>query len=316
MHPHPELRDRDTPRAWHRPWQDPPGFFVPGCFCCGGGTSTYYTVGGVAAGSARRDNDQFAATAWTSKTDIVAPGRHSTGAASHAGKAHVYGGSTGSVIQDNDQYVPSGDSWTSKTDLPTPARQSLCGVAISGRLYAQGGANATASTVYADNDEYDIGLDAWTARANLPNARHLLRCFAIGSKGHAVGAAGVKWNDEYNPSSDTWTTRSDLPDDRYAGFSFSIDGKGYYSAGTKQGVGLKQDTYEYDGAGDVWNARASIPAPARADGGGASVASASAGWATAGNAEIRDHDEYVVNAWTSRTDCPTPGRFWNVSFEV
>jgi hypothetical protein len=106
---------------------------------------------------------------------------------------------------------------------------------------------------------------------------------------------------------DTWTSKTDCTAGHIGrgAASMPISNKAYVAGGY---VSLAYIAFcdEYDPSLNSWASKTNI-ASIRNGLSGASIGSA--GYAIAGQpSDLRDTEQYIPDTWTSKTDCPTPGR--------
>ncbi len=267
------------------PW--PPQFFIPGCFCCGA---------------------------------VTVPRRFHTCSVINS-CMHAVGGSDNAVdgITDNSKYEPVGDTWSVDTPLSV-GRGSMASCAISNNMYIFCGVEG--SSYKRTTEKFDGSV--WTSRTDSPTpGRGGAISVSLSYMGHVFAGSHVvgffltrlRINDQYNPSSDSWITKTQLPAPaRNSCAAFVLSPSAYVVGGD---AGLNDNDQL---TGDTWVSKTNCPAPARGSSpvGNALAAtgtgtSSNAGYISCGRSSVplplRDHDEYVVDAWAGRTDCPTPGRF-------
>lgn len=294
------------------------GFFVPGCFCCGGGgagtCSKAYAWGGVSRPSTHlSDNDEYDPDTWTSKTDMPSPTRY-RGYGGHAGgKAYsCFGYSSTAPVLDTDEYDP--DTWTTKTDGPTPSRSGGGSASLGDAIYCFYGADSSSNQL-KDTDEYIP--DTWTTKTDgvaptrLFNSGSSTANFAYSTGGNNLGA-NLRDHEQYAVESDSWASMTDMPTPArcFAG-AVALDSDVCLMAGEDLGLGtFKRDSDSYNEISGAWTSRTDCPTPARARLGAEAADSAAYIFCglTSGGTDLQDTDEFVIDVWTSKTDAPTPAR--------
>lgn len=176
------LRDHLTPRLWHRPWQDPPGFLLPNCPCCSSGTQMY-TLGGADAALATFyatcDKTDMAAETTAAKTTgnlSQARGTNAGGIGNPSLAGYVLGGNTAST-----GYVATADKLSFSNDTTASvasASLSLAreeGAALSERSskgYYAGGLNGSGKSKVTDKLTFSGDSTGAVTTANLSSARN------------------------------------------------------------------------------------------------------------------------------------------------
>jgi hypothetical protein len=262
--------------------------FIPGCYCCDAATpvarvghtcstinSCMYAIGGTT------DAEQ-----WTAK---------------------------------NSKYEPTGDTWTVDTAMPT-ARRGMTSCPVSNKIYVFAGEeDLVGSDLIAKTTEFDGSV--WTEKTVVPTPlRSTPRAASLGYRAYLIGGQNgvgtqLQDTDEYVPSSDSWSSKTNVPTSGRSSMAiFTLGPAIYIAAGNSSSARI--DEY----IPDTWTNRTNVPAPLRRDGpvGNSIVGSgtgtvSNAGYVSCGrdvaNVPLQDHEEYIVDTWTARTDCPTPGRF-------
>ncbi|MFN0055920.1 MAG: hypothetical protein ACKV0T_27565 [Planctomycetales bacterium] len=253
------------------PW--PPQFFIPGCFCCGGGASGY-SCGGVDAFStsfyAQTDRTSFA----TDVTSNIAAAALSTSRGEAAGVAnpgvagYVAGGRTSSLgavaLCDKLTFSTGITSAVGTSDLST-ARYALATLSErTSKAYFAGG-YSTAATTAAERLSFSNDTTAAQGTATLTIARGGVRGLSEGTtKGYWGGgftgfAIWTAQTDKITFATDSSAVQTSanlsIPRDRYQSMS---DGstKGYL-AGGQTGAGISVcDKVTF--ATDVTNSQTSV----------------------------------------------------------
>jgi hypothetical protein len=185
--------------------------------------------------------------------------------------------SSGTRIDNNEEYDPVGDSWAAKAAVPSPLRYDHASIGLSGKGYFfSGNSEITGPFPWTvpDTDEYDPSGDSWASMASAPSpSRFGAATFEISGKAYLCGGNddsssrhSIPDVDEY--AVDTWTSRSNLPISgamHWAGAS--IDGRGHVAGGSAQSVGDFERTtgmnyimfYEVD----TWTGEFTFPDPTR-----------------------------------------------------
>lgn len=226
---------------------------------------------------------------------------------------HSFGGSSGSAIQDNDQYTPYTDTWASKTDIPTPARMYMAAFAVSLTAFTCGGSTNSARVQTCESYLFD----AWTAKTAMPSpARYTHAAAPLSTKGYSFGGSNngvteLTDCDEYDTEADSWASKTNIPIGLMAFSACAISDKAYTFGGVGSGVvPINKPTYEY--TPDAWTEKTDHPLPHR--GSSAAFCLNSKGYLAGGydsdNGVLTDDlDEYVSDTWTGRTDMPAPIRY-------
>jgi len=308
-----EIRHERLTRHLHLPW--PPGFFMPGCLCCGATASqAYHVFGGEKGGTPNvivSTNFQWNA-AWSTKAAMSVT-REQMGRAtpSITSAAYLYGGDSSTspfFLSRTDNYTP--DSWATDTAMPTPARFAQASVAISTLCYSWGGKNSGGS-VQSQNDQMTPGSPStWATKTAVTVALAFAAATYIGAKGYNFCGAGstgasVQTNYEYDPSGNSWTTKTSSPSSaRNGAAAFTIAGTAYLIDGGAA-ITRRNDSYVVN----TWTTKTQPLSPDRQYPGGASLDSSGVGWLTGGllqsGSYISTHDEYVPDSWTNRTASTT-----------
>jgi hypothetical protein len=312
----PALRSSEDPRDWHRPWRDPPGFFLPNCPCCGiAASQTYHCIGGVTAGapSTRRNtNYQYQIDTWATKATLSAAIDSMAGATpTSTGPSYKYGGISSNPpfwLTQCDSYSP--DVWTAQTAMPSPGLYRHSGYALSGLCYCVAGWNSS-NVAQSSNNQMTPGSPAtWTSKTAVPQARANAAATYIASKGYFFCGDNstptqTQTTYEYDPSGNSWATKSNCPSPSRDGMAcFTISGTAYIFDGGP-GVASVTDAYVVD----TWTAKTHPPDNAsRQFVGGASFDSAGVGYITGGlltgGATAATHQQYVPDTWASRANLP------------
>lgn len=272
-----------------------------------------------------QDTDSYS-SGWTSRTDLPSPARSYLAGTEISEKGYVFGGYSGSYLQDNDEYDFDGDSWTSKDSMSSPARRQHAAVTISDKAYVFGGQREGMFSM-SDTDEYDPsgGEFTWTSQNSMSYARWGLAASAINSKGYTFGGTDgdsfLGYTEIFDPAGGelAWTSGNSMPSPSRANLSSSpISSKAYiYGGDTDEGgegwVNLR-DVDEYDPSGGElsWTSMTDMPTPARRETAAGTLDSE--GYVAGGysGSVLRDFDSFDPSggesAWTSVDDIPTPGR--------
>jgi N-acetylneuraminic acid mutarotase len=147
--------------------------------------------------------------------------------------------------------------------------------------------------------------DSATGHLYYTSGNHLSNeCPSLGAKGYVFygtsGGVNVKTADEYDATGDAWTNLADAPDPARSRIScFTLDSKAYATSGNAN-TGLVADHDEFDPSGPTWTARTDITGT-RAWNPGSDVGSTGHVF---GDGSALTNDEYVVDAWSTRTNCP------------
>jgi hypothetical protein len=304
------LNDRLDPRDWKRPWRDPPGFFIPGCFCCAGGgspTGYYTTFGGTKfGGTALQDTLQYQIDAWTAKTDMPANTRYSACAENVGGMAYVMLGTSDASpywLTSAISYTP--DTWTTKASN-SAARQQGSSFSVDSAAFYVAGIEGSTFTEKSDVYKYDPSADSWSTKTSLTQAEYDQFGFSSASYGYAVAGFHVSSylnkTYQYDPTGDSWATRTNATTTRSTGSrGMFLSGLGYCAGGITTG-GAVNTNEAYDESTNSWTGKTGMTYGRYYMGAG--EASSSTGYATGGqtNTDPRSqyHEEFTPNAWTTR----------------
>lgn len=234
------------------PW--PPGFFVPGCFCCGEGARAFSCGGSDAFATvffATTDRTQFSTdiTTAVSGAALSSPRGEAAGVANPALCGYIAGGRTAAAapVQTTDKLSFASETTAAATTANlTAGRYALAGLSErTNKAYFAGGFS-TPVTVTADKLTFASDTTSAQTSANLSISRG-------GPRGISEGATKGYWGGGFTAPA-AWTARTDkltfatdssaaqtsanltVARDRYHAMS---DGavKGYF-AGGQTGAGL------------------------------------------------------------------------------
>lgn len=311
--PRPMREDHRDPRDW---WihHEPPGFFWPGCPCCG--SLAIYSLAGTLTSTPTftKDVSKYTYDSWTTLTNAQPdPARGQLDAASLGVKGYIFGGRSGisTWLLDVEEYDADANDWASKTDMPGTAREIVASESVSPACYVFGGLTGPVTNRFQDTDKYVP--DTWTTKTNMPSpGRSQAGRFVSGA--NIILSAGISNSsllqdtDSYDTSGDSWTSKTDCPTPaRRDPASATLGGVGYLFGG--QGAALLSDTDGYDIAGDSWASETDVPTPARAQM-RASVLEAEVvlcGGVEAFSASSNHTDSYDGATWTTRANMSAPG---------
>jgi hypothetical protein len=299
------------------------GFFVPGCFCCGGGggdgCSKAYAWGGLDRGAGipqLQDNDEYNPDTWTNKTDVPTPKRYLGYGAHISGRGYsCFGFSLTSEVQDTDEFDAGNDTWAAMTDGLNPARSGGGCASHDNALYCFYGSDASASSYLRDTDQYRP--DVWTNRTDgvTPSRTHNAGTATIdavySTGGNSLGT-DLADHEQYSPGIDSWASMTNLPNPARtfpSAAAIEMDvclfGGESYALGT-----FRRDTDSYNASSGSWTSRTDLPTPARARMAAQSLIAAAYVYCglTSGSTALQDNDEFIIDLWTTKTDSPTPAR--------
>lgn len=226
-------------------------------------------------------------------------------------KGYIYNGYGAlNYLQDCDEYDPEADTWTSKTDTPSPAKTLGMASSIDNKGYTYYGGIAASPWYIQDTEEYDPILDTWANKTNGPSPERASGgASTMNDKGYVYGGTRAEQDcDEYTP--DTWANKTDISTPRTGIAASPINNKGYIYYGYSLTWVL--DTDEYDPTLDSWVNKSNAPSPIRRDRPTATTID-NKGYVIAGSSSpiyLQDCDEYDPDTWTSKTDCPSPARWY------
>lgn len=288
-------------RWMKRPW--PPGYYVPGCYCCGGDDLGYFWGG--ASGpifTAVNDNKILlykSNDVFVDKGTFIAPNR--TGQYGAALPDYLLF-PAGLLFADNDRYQISTATQTSRTDVPSPSRTNG-GVGMgTDSVYLFGGTSA--SPIF-DNDQYDNVANSWTAKTDMPTPGAVAPGFAVNGNsiyrigGFASGSYAVDL-DAYSISGNSWTAGTDMPAPARSNCACVLLGSDVYVTGGSIAAAPQKCSDVDSYAGGAWTSRADMPLPVRSAHAG--FAASGAGWFGGDGTRM---DEFVApSTWTSKTAMP------------
>jgi hypothetical protein len=306
------LRDHRTPRDWRRIWRDPAGFFLPNCPCCAANLQAYHVFGGE-NGSTLNGNHRWLSGSWTAKANMTAGNFAFAGSTpSTTSAGFLYPVPVSSPFRDTLSYLL--DAFTTDTSMPSPGREYNAGCAIGGNCYSFGGWNG-GTTYYSQNDQLTPGSPStWATKTAMPDLRGRGGAATIGAKGyHAVGehlvtgvTAQTRTMYEYNPSGDSWATKMNSPTPaRNSPAAFAISGTMYVVDGGPS-ISIRNDSYVVD----TWTTKGTpLGSGIRQSPAGASVEDQGTAWITGyitgAGTRSANHDEYVPDIWTNKTNVAT-----------
>lgn len=293
-----------------------------------------------------RDNDKFdprdGSGTWTAMPELPSPARYEATATSVSSKGYIFGGgTTGTLLGDNDEYNPLGSVWTSKETIPYPtARSKMASFTISSLGYLCGGYNSEETpNAFHELDAYDPSENSWTLKADMTYYRRDHAAVGKGSLGFEFGGAeegeGLQQQstNAYDPSTDSWEAKTNMPaakschDASTLSYEVSPGGTSsgtidetefrLYSFGGNAMGGFLSDNDEYNP--DTWTAKTGLPDYSRDKLSATNVEWK--GYAFAGEIMMGlrvDTYEYDTNddVWASKTDMPSPGRTFLASTTV
>lgn len=218
-------------------------------------------------------------------------------------------------------------SWAALKPLSQP-RYGVGLAVANGMLYAVGGGGSDGGFV-ATTEVYDPAFDSWTALPPMPKPLMYLQASAVDGKIYAIG--GYEYCGGYCPSAsvqafdlatNAWSFTAPLPLRSMEPVVASLDNKLYVLAtdpsstyyGEAWHYGCYTELYEYDVAGNSWNARPRVPVRHCGGSAGAAVdgklyvfggfnGEYAPNWAPTGETLVFDP---TSNAWNVLHPMPTP----------
>jgi hypothetical protein len=177
----PALRSSEDPRDWHRPWRDPPGFFLPNCPCCGCTGAIMYSLGGanttLTTQYATCDKTTMCnETTVAASTGNLSSNRFGAGSAANPATAgYICGGATNSstFVATGDKLAFSNDTTAaiSSANLSFSAEQIAAQSERVSKCYFAGGLNSGGKAATADKLAFSNDTNSAQASANLSQAR-------------------------------------------------------------------------------------------------------------------------------------------------
>ncbi len=227
-------------------------------------------------------------------------------------------GTTGRMVNSNEEYNPVTDNWTLKAPMPTP-RDNFAIAVYQGKIYCIGGRQNVQSSISV-NEVYDPTTDTWATKSPLLNAQWPLQANVVNGKICVMDHSGNTY--AYDPATDSWTTKAKAPlispfgevSGWATGFNaVAIDDKIYVVGMIAADTFYGNVNLIYDVATDTWSQAASVP-PYSGGGGLFGLGGYGAAGATTGVMAPKriyfffDNQTYIYNptndSWTFGTALP------------
>lgn len=315
--------DWREPRDWAYVWKDPPGFFLPNCDCCPGGSSqAYHVFGGDTESQSlpaviRNTNYEWSTGAWSTKATL-STARYWMGSTTPTttSSAYTFGGLDATTfLSRTDNYTESGNTWATDTAMSTQRYDSDCSTAAINSLGYNWGGTDNSGTILSLNYQLTPGTpssSSWATKTAMTAARSNGAADYIGTQfgyffgGFSAGPTQQLTTYRYDTSGNSWSTKTNYPATaRDSQSCMSLSSAIYVVNGSP--TNLPKINYQY--VDDAWTLMATPPNGAFDMPCGRGIDAAGAGWQTGGNDSLGNsqqmHIEYTPNAWSTRTNIPT-----------
>lgn len=164
------------------------------------------------------------------------------------------GNTTGTAVNEINQYNDSANSWATKATGGT-ARDNLTGFRLNGFGYICCGFGAADSN---EVNKYNDSANSWATKATAGTARYGLTGFDLNGFGYVCeGSYGIVYTNEvnqYNDSLDSWTIKASGIA-RISPASFSLNGFGYVCNGYDN-TNLSNAIQQYNDVTNSWATKA------------------------------------------------------------
>ncbi len=187
-------------------------------------------------------------------------------------------------LRDFWKFDPASNSWTKMSDFGGSGRQSAVAFVVNDRAYVGTGDDGNH---LKDFWRYEAASDSWTQITSIGGSKRLgASAFVVGNNAYVVCGEnnGTAVNDfwMFNGADESWVEKrrianvsTDAYDDEYNvarayAASFVLDGKAYVTCG-ESGGSMRNDTWEYDPAADLWEEKTPFERTARSGAIGFSV---------------------------------------------